>query len=148
MPIRSCIIYEGQCSCKLSYIGELKSNSQVRWREHKDPAGKSEPQNYLMDNTYHKFTLKVLSAALSHFCRRKTLEAFSIAIRKPALKDQLEHHSLSLFHHGITQTLLWSYCITINDSLICFLQSWPKYMTQTLVLVWNSTLWEKFNFNF
>ena len=27
-------------------------------------------------------------------------------------------------------------------------QSWAKYMRQTLVLVWNSTLWEKFNFNF
>ena len=28
------------------------------------------------------------------------------------------------------------------------LQSWPKYMRQTLVLVWNSALREKFNFNF
>ena len=28
------------------------------------------------------------------------------------------------------------------------LQSWPKYMRQTLVLVWNSALREKFNINF
>ena len=28
------------------------------------------------------------------------------------------------------------------------LQSWPKYMRQTLVLVWISALREKFNFNF
>ena len=27
-------------------------------------------------------------------------------------------------------------------------QSWPKYMRHTLVLVWNSSLWKKFNFNF
>ena len=37
---RSCVIYEGQCSCKLSYIGETKRNSEVRWREHENPAGK------------------------------------------------------------------------------------------------------------
>ena len=34
---------EGQCSCNLSYIGETKKNSGVRWKEHKYPAGKSEP---------------------------------------------------------------------------------------------------------
>ena len=28
------------------------------------------------------------------------------------------------------------------------LQSWPKYMRQTLMLVWNSALRENFNFNF
>ena len=28
------------------------------------------------------------------------------------------------------------------------IQSWPKYMRQTLLLVWNSALREKFNFNF
>ena len=34
-----CVIYEGQCSCKLSYIGEMKRNNEVRWREHEDSAG-------------------------------------------------------------------------------------------------------------
>ena len=60
---RSCVIYEGQCSCKLRYIGEAKKNSEVRWREHKDPAGKLEPAKYLMENASHKFTWKVLLAA-------------------------------------------------------------------------------------
>ena len=99
---RSCVIYEGQCSCKLSYIGETKRNSEVRWREHENPAGKTEPAKHLMENASHKFTWKVLSDAPSHFRRRRILEAFFIAIRKPALNDQLEHHSLSLFRHGIT----------------------------------------------
>ena len=36
----SCKIYEGQCSCKLSYIGETKRNNKVRWRKHEYPAGK------------------------------------------------------------------------------------------------------------
>ena len=53
-------------------------------------------------NAYHQFTWIVLLVAPSHFHRRKILEAFFIALRKPVLNDQLEHHSLSLFHHGIT----------------------------------------------
>ena len=40
---RSCVIYEGKCSCKLRYIRETKGNSEVRWKEHEDPGGKSEP---------------------------------------------------------------------------------------------------------
>ena len=60
---RSCVIYDGECSCKLSYIGETKRNREVRWREHEDPAGKTEPTKHLMENTSHKFTWKVLSAA-------------------------------------------------------------------------------------
>ena len=99
---RSCMIYEGQCSCKLSYIGEIKRNDEVCWRKQEEPAGKKEPQKHLLENASYKFTLKILSAAPSHFRRRKILEAFFIALRKPALHDQLEHNSLSLFHHGIT----------------------------------------------
>ena len=99
---KSCVIYEGQCSCKLSYIGETKREGEVRWREHENPAGKTEPAKRVMGNASRKFTWKVLSAAPSHFRRRRILEAFFIAIRKPALNDQLEHHSLSLFRHAIT----------------------------------------------
>ena len=99
---RSCVIYEGQCSCKLSCIGERKINSEVRWRKHEDPAGKSEAAKHLMENASHKFTWKVLSAAPSHSPRRKILEAFFIAVRKPALNDQVQDHSLPLFCHGIT----------------------------------------------
>ena len=46
--------------------------------------------------------VKVQSTILSHLRRRKIPEAFLIAPRKPASNDQLEHHSLSLFRHGIT----------------------------------------------
>ena len=35
------------------------------------------------------------------------------------------------------------------EAISCFQrQSWPKYIRQTLVLVWNSAFWEKFNCNF
>ena len=36
----------------------------------------------------------------------------------------------------------------VDLSRLSKVQSWPKYMRQTLVLVWNSALREKFNFNF
>ena len=40
-----------------------------------------------MENASHKFTSKVLSAAPSHLQRSKILEAFFIALTKPALND-------------------------------------------------------------
>ena len=89
---RSCVIYEGKYSCKLRYIGETKGNSEVRWKEHEDPGGKSEPSKHLIENAFHKFTWKVLSIAPSHFHRREILETFFIALRKAALNDLLEHH--------------------------------------------------------
>ena len=93
---QSSVIYEGKCPCKLSYI-----NSEVRWKIHEDPARKSEHAKHLIGNTFHKFTWKLVSIAPSHFCRTEILEALFIALRKPALNDQLEDHSLSLFRHGI-----------------------------------------------
>ena len=53
---RSCVIYKGKCSCGLSYIGETKRNSKIRWKEHEHPAGKSEPAKHLIENAYHQFT--------------------------------------------------------------------------------------------
>ena len=44
---RSWVIYEGQYSCKLNYIGETKWNSAIRGKEHTDPAGNLEPTKWL-----------------------------------------------------------------------------------------------------
>ena len=84
---RSCVIYEEKCPYKLSCIGETKRDSEVRWKEHEVPAGKSESAKHLIENAYHQFTWKVLSIASSHVCIRKILEAFLIALRRPALND-------------------------------------------------------------
>ena len=83
---RSCLIYERQCSCKLSYIGQTKRNNEVRWKKHENLAGKSEPAKHFIENASHKFTWKVLLAAPSHFRRRKIREAFFITLRKPSIK--------------------------------------------------------------
>ena len=53
-----------------------KINSEVRWKEHEDPAGKSEPAKHLIENVPHKSTWKILSIAPSPFRRRKILEAY------------------------------------------------------------------------
>ena len=51
---RSCVIYEKKCPCKLSCTGNSefrwKRNSQVRWKEHEVPAGKSESAKHLIEN--------------------------------------------------------------------------------------------------
>ena len=99
---RSWIVYERQCSCKFSYIGETKRSSEVCWKEHKDPAEKSETTKHLIENASQKFTWKALSAAPSYFYGRKILEVSFIILPKLALNDQLEHHSFSLFYYGIT----------------------------------------------
>ena len=83
---RSSVIYERQCSCKLSYIGQTKRNSEVRWKKHENLAGKSEPAKHLIENASHKFTWKVLLAAPSHFRRRKIREVFFITLRKLSIK--------------------------------------------------------------
>ena len=74
------IIYEGNCSCKLSYIKETQRNSEVHWKEHKDPPEKSEPEKHLIENASHKFTWKVLSITPTHFRRRKIFKALFIAL--------------------------------------------------------------------
>ena len=50
------MIYEGQCSCDFRYIVETKRNVEVRWKEHEDPTGKSEPAKRLIESAFHKFT--------------------------------------------------------------------------------------------
>ena len=63
--------------------------------------GKSEPARHLADNKSHMFTLKVLTSSPLHFCKRKILEVIFITKLKLDLNDQVEHHALSLFQHGV-----------------------------------------------
>ena len=97
-----CVIYEGKCSCGRRYIGGTIRNSDIRWNEHESTTGKSEPAKHLADNKSHMFTWKVLASAPLNFCKRKILEAFFITKLKPDLNDQIKHHALSLFRHGVT----------------------------------------------
>ena len=41
------MIYEGECSCQESYIGETVRNVEIRWQEHEDTQKDSEPAKHL-----------------------------------------------------------------------------------------------------
>ena len=101
-PHQSCKIYHGVCSCGETYIGETKRNVEVRWDEHNDPSGKSEPSKHSGVNKDHKFTWSIMSHASINFRERKILEAYYIAINKPTLNNQTDTKVLHLFRNGVT----------------------------------------------
>ena len=45
-----CVINKGDCSFESRYIGETKSNAEIRWNEHKNPTKSSEPSKHLRSN--------------------------------------------------------------------------------------------------
>ena len=99
----ACKIYEGTCNvCNIKYIGETKRNTEIRFSEHNNPNGKSEPSIHLTRNISHSFDWKILCAALSNDRTRKNLEAFYIKINRPQLNEQVQSNVLTLFHNGIT----------------------------------------------
>ena len=101
-PYPSCKIYEGECSCGETYIGETNRNVKTRWNEHSNPDYTSEPARHLKKNTTHLFTWKILMSAPKCFKTRKYLEASIIAREKPKLNEQVESRALTLFRNGVT----------------------------------------------
>ena len=102
-PHPACKIYQGVCNeCGHSYIGETRRNVEVRWKEHIDPKGKSEPALHLQQNPSHSFTWSVFMNASQNTRIRKNLEASIVAFLKPKLNNQLESKKLVLFRHGVT----------------------------------------------
>ena len=53
---KSCVIYNGDCSCGSRYISVTKRNAEVRWNEHNKPAKSSEPSKHLQSSINHYFT--------------------------------------------------------------------------------------------
>ena len=101
-PYPSCKIYLGTCSCGSSYIGETKRNTLVRWSEHNNPRGKSEPAKHLAKNPAHTFTWQILLTAPQNARMRKNLEASMVALNKPNLNNQVDSKKLTLFRYGVT----------------------------------------------
>ena len=101
-PHPSCKVYEGTCSCGDIYIGETKRNVEVRWSEHDDLKGKSEPAKHLSKNPDHKFSWRVLMSAPQNQRVRRNLEASLVALHRPKLNNQLETKKLTLFRYGVT----------------------------------------------
>ena len=101
-PYPSCKIYEGTCSCGISYIGETKRNTHVRWGEHNNPQGKSEPSQHLYNNPSHQYTWRVLLSASKNTRIRRNPEASEVALKNPQLNNQVESKKLTLFRYGVT----------------------------------------------
>ena len=98
----SCVIYQGICSCGATYIGETVRNASIRWSEHNNINGNSEPAKHIAANTTHVFSWNVISVAPKNAHKRKLLEAMIIRLHNPSLNEQLETKSLILFRNGVT----------------------------------------------
>ena len=101
-PHPACKIYEGVCSCGSTYIGETKRNVELRWAEHDNPKGNSEPAKHLAQNPTHSFNWNVLMNASQNPRVRKNLEASFVAVKKPDLNNQVDSKKLTLFRYGVT----------------------------------------------
>ena len=101
-PHPACKIYAGKCSCGVEYIGETKRNVEVRWGEHNNPRGTSEPSKHLYNFPTHSFTWSVLMSAPKNVRIRKNLEASEVALKRPELNNQVDSKKLTLFRYGVT----------------------------------------------
>ena len=99
---KSCVIYKGDCSCHLCYIGETKRNAEITWNEHNNPTKSSEPSKHLRSNINHYFTWAVISNAPKNAKTWKNSEASYTALWKPNLNEQKDFERLVLFRNGVT----------------------------------------------
>ena len=90
------VIYEDNCSCRESYIGETMHNVEVRTAEHNDPTHNSEPARHIQQNKSRKFSWKVIYPA-RRFFKRKILEGLFIQQRHPSLNKQINCYIAKLF---------------------------------------------------
>ena len=108
------VIYKGVCSCGSQYIGETARCEHVRFEEHNNPKGISEPSKHLKaentkkrgrprkDALVHKFEWSSLCRAPTDYKKRKIMEGLVIAKSKPNLNQQVNCHKMILFKEGIT----------------------------------------------
>ena len=98
---KSCVVCKGDCSCGSRYIGETKSNAEVRRNEHNNPTKFSQPAKHFRSNINQFFTWAVISNAPKNAKTRKNLEGSYITLWKPDLNKQKDFERLVLFRNGI-----------------------------------------------
>ena len=101
----SCVIYQGKCSCGESYIGETLRITDIRWKEHTNPAPSAkltDPAKHILENPTHSFRWTVLTLAPQQNLKRLILEAYFIAKMQPKINIQTNPQLLLLFRNGIT----------------------------------------------
>ena len=98
---RSQVVYKGDCTCGVDYIGETVRNLAVRIAEHSNPAHTSEPAKHLRENPSHSFTWRVLSSAQT-FHKHRIFEGLMIQQFCTSLNKQVISYVSKLFPSGIT----------------------------------------------
>ena len=112
-PHKCSVIYKGVCSCGAEYIGETARCEHVRFAEHDNIKGISEPAKHLAANVNkrgraqerdieHRFTWTTICRAPLQSLKRRILEGLYVAKWKPNLNEQAKCHKLLLFTNGIT----------------------------------------------
>ena len=102
---KSCVIYEGSCSCGEIYIGETDRLATIRWSEHDHPKNstqKSDPAKHIIANPSHQFSWVILTSAPRQYLKRRILESYFIAQKKPKINIQKTPRVLFLFRNGVT----------------------------------------------
>ena len=95
------VIYEGNCNCPESYIGETGRNDVLRFQEHADIRKDSQPARHLLTSTgHHEFSWKIIRNVSRNREIREIIESFFIKTRKPSLNKEIKQ--LILFNNGIT----------------------------------------------
>ena len=107
------VVYQGTCTCGEKYIGETKRCEHVRFEEHNNPKGNSEPARHLRaknenpesgtESPTHSFEWTTLTRASPFSTKRRILEGLLIAKSKPSLNEQVNHYKLHIFRNGITK---------------------------------------------
>ena len=112
-PHKCSVIYKGVCSCGAEYIRETARCEHVRFSEHDNIKGISEPAKHLAANVKkrgraqerdieHRFTWTTICRAPLQSLKRRILEGLYVAKWKPNLNEQAKCHKLLLFTNGIT----------------------------------------------
>ena len=91
---RANVIHKGTCSCSKFYAGEMKWNTEIRWREHCSTKKMSEVGDHLLMNPGHMVKWEIFNVN-----KRKISEAFYI---HPTLNNQLNTKRTLLFRNSIT----------------------------------------------
>ena len=113
---RSKVVYKGDCSCGVDYIGETVRNLAVRIAEHSNPAHTSEPAKHLRENPSHSFTWRVLSSAQT-FHKRRIVEGLMIQQFRTSLNKQV---FFSFFFFFLTKDFFYlhTYIFTLQNYII------------------------------
>ena len=96
------VIYKGVCSCRETYLGEMKRYVEVRWAEHEAVQGTSETAKHISKYPKHKFWWRTLMRVKEDWKKRRILETFLIKMQNPPLNNHKDVRNLLLFRNDVT----------------------------------------------